>query len=98
MTTERKTKEQILKEFDEYLAGIPTPTTSILTHGSAAERNREVRQLLAQQRWEQYQRELPAIRRQQAIDSVWEKTLEARREIDAEEAQSCHVGPCDPDH
>ena len=35
---------------------------------------------IAQQRWEQYQRELPAIQRQNAIDSVWERTLMERQE------------------
>lgn len=91
-----KTREEIIREFDEYLDRISS--TSILTHGDLAERNREVRRLLAQERWEARQRELPAELRQRAIDSVWEQTLEARREIEAEAARSCHVGPGDPDY
>ena len=43
----------------------------------AAEHNRQVQKLLAQQRWEQRQRELPAELRQRAIDSVWEATTDA---------------------
>ena len=44
----------------------------------AAEHNRQVQKVLAQERWEQRQRELPAELRQRAIDSVWEATTAAR--------------------
>jgi hypothetical protein len=37
-------------------------------------------------------------RRQAAIDAAWERTLEARREIESEWAASCHRGPSDPDY
>jgi hypothetical protein len=65
---------------------------------SAAEHNRRVRQMLAQERWVQRQRDLPAELRQRAIDSVWEQTLEAKKLDEEEAAQTCHVGPSDPDY
>jgi hypothetical protein len=37
------------------------------------------------------------IRRQALIDQAWERTLDAKRELDAEAARSCHRGPKDPD-
>jgi hypothetical protein len=37
-------------------------------------------------------------RRQAALDAAWERTLEAKRELEAERAASCHRGPGDPDY
>jgi hypothetical protein len=36
-------------------------------------------------------------RRQALIDQAWERTLDAKRELEAEAARSCHRGPKDPD-
>jgi len=36
-------------------------------------------------------------RRQAAIDLTWERVLARRREIEAEAARCCHIGPGDPD-
>ena len=63
----------------------------------AAEHNRRVRQQVAQERWDEQQRELPALRLQRIIDQQWERTLEARREFEAQAARSCHRSPDDPD-
>jgi hypothetical protein len=52
---------------------------------------------VAQLRWEQYQRELPAIQRQQAVDAVWEATLAERRKQALEDRWDCHKGRGDPD-
>ena len=64
---------------------------------SAVEHNRRVERMLAQERWNEQQRELPLQRLQQMIDQQWELTLEARAELEARAAQSCHRGPGDPD-
>ena len=37
------------------------------------------------------------IRRQEVIDKAWKRTLAAKRELEAEAAESCHRGPNDPD-
>jgi hypothetical protein len=37
-------------------------------------------------------------RRLAAIDAAWERTLEARRELEAERAATCHRDPGDPDY
>jgi hypothetical protein len=37
------------------------------------------------------------IRRQEALDLAWERTLDAKRELEAEAGRSCHRGPNDPD-
>jgi hypothetical protein len=37
------------------------------------------------------------IRRQAALDAAWQRTLDARAELAAEQAQGCHRGPSDPD-
>lgn len=47
----------------------------------------------AQDRWEQRQRDMELMRRQAAIDSVWERTVAAREA----EAPGFHRGPGDPD-
>jgi hypothetical protein len=52
---------------------------------------------IKQERLDRQQRELSDIRRQQAIDSVWERTLAARAELEADAARCCHRGPGDPD-
>jgi hypothetical protein len=36
-------------------------------------------------------------RRQALIDQAWERTLDAKRGLEAEAARSCHRGPKDPD-
>jgi|RhiMetdeSRZDD1v2_1073273.scaffolds.fasta_scaffold202824_2 hypothetical protein len=36
-------------------------------------------------------------RRQALIDQAWERTLAAKRDLEAEAARSCHRGPSDPD-
>jgi hypothetical protein len=36
-------------------------------------------------------------RRQAALDAAWERTLEARRELERQWASTCHRGPSDPD-
>jgi hypothetical protein len=41
--------------------------------------------------------QMPAERLQRVIDSVWERTVEARQELEAQAARSCHRGPSDPD-
>ena len=41
--------------------------------------------------------EAELIRRQQIIDAVWERNLEARRELDEMYRHSCHRGPGDSD-
>jgi hypothetical protein len=38
-----------------------------------------------------------AVRRQQAIDSTWRRSLEARREAEEAAAWGCHKGPNDSD-
>jgi hypothetical protein len=64
----------------------------------AAEANRRAFCLVrAEREWAERQRDL-GIRRQQAIDSVWERTLEAKREQEEESARSCHRGPGDADY
>lgn len=45
-----------------------------------AEHNRRAKAIVAAERWEERQKDLLAQRRQQAIDSVWEASLEAKRE------------------
>ena len=52
---------------------------------------------IAQLRWEQYQKELPTIQRQQAIDAVWSATLAERRRQAIEDRRDCHKGRGDPD-
>jgi hypothetical protein len=53
-------------------------------------------EMIAERRWEQLQKEMPQIRRQQAIDAVWAATLaERRRQV--REDQGCHRGRGDPD-
>jgi hypothetical protein len=37
-------------------------------------------------------------RRQAVIDACWERTQAERRELEAEAARSCHLGPGDPDY
>ena len=37
------------------------------------------------------------VRRQRVIDAVWERNLEAKRELEAEAARTFHRGPGDPD-
>jgi hypothetical protein len=51
----------------------------------------------AQERWDNRQRELEQGRYQAAIDTVWERTLEVRREAEARAGQGCHRGPGDED-
>jgi hypothetical protein len=41
--------------------------------------------------------EAELIRRQQLIDQAWERTLEARRELEAVYPRTCHRGPGDSD-
>ena len=36
-------------------------------------------------------------RRQQLVDQSWERTLDAKRELEAEARERCHRGPSDPD-
>jgi hypothetical protein len=38
------------------------------------------------------------IRRQAALDAAWERTLEARHELEREQAATCHRGPSEPDY
>lgn|SRR5262249_12660499 len=38
------------------------------------------------------------IRRQALIDQAWKATLDAKRELEREAAESCHRGPGDPDY
>jgi len=64
---------------------------------NAAEHNHRARQLVAQERWDEKQRELSALRLQRIIDQQWELTLDARRELKAQAARYCHRGPGDPD-
>jgi hypothetical protein len=49
--------------------------------------------------------EFPAIlskeelwRRQQALDIAWQRTLDARAELERDRAATCHRGPGDPDY
>jgi hypothetical protein len=64
----------------------------------ATEHNRQARKLLAEDAWRQRQSQLPAERLQRAIDSVWEKTVAAKQEREAQAAaRSFHRGPGDPD-
>jgi hypothetical protein len=102
-----KTKEEELQEFD-WLSLLPEPPTpeqraewealqARERDRRAAEHNRRATQLLAEDRWKQRQRELPAERRQAAIDAVWQRTLE-ERELEQEEDTSFHRGPGDPDY
>jgi hypothetical protein len=87
--------DEIVREFIEYLDKTgPKPKPKPV---SAVDHNRRVRQMLAQERWEQRQRDLPAEFRQRAIDAVWEQTLEVKRELEEEAAKTCHRGPGDPD-
>jgi hypothetical protein len=37
-------------------------------------------------------------RRQAALDAAWERTLEARRELERQWNGTCHKGPGDPDY
>ena len=37
-------------------------------------------------------------RRQCALDAAWERTLEAKRELERDAAMECHRGPGDPDY
>ena len=43
-----------------------------------AEHNRRARLMMARERWERQQREIPRERLQRAIDDVWERTLAAK--------------------
>jgi hypothetical protein len=52
---------------------------------------------IAELRWEQRQKDLPQIMRQQATDSVWEATLAERRRQAREDSRDCHKGRGDPD-
>lgn len=63
----------------------------------AAEHNRQVRKLLAEEAWQQRMNQMPFERRQRAIDSVWEKVVAAKSELKALDARSCHRGLGDPD-
>jgi hypothetical protein len=63
----------------------------------AAEHNRRARQLVAQERWDEQQRELSAQRLQRIVDQQWTLTLDARRELEAQAARNCHRAPGDPD-
>lgn len=49
----------------------------------------------AQTRWDERQREMELVRRQQIINSVWERTVAARAEAEAQ--RGFHRGPGDPD-
>jgi hypothetical protein len=89
----KRTPEELAKFFEGFEESLMPKKSRV----SAAEHNRRVRQMLAQERWKQHQRDLPAELRQRAIDSVWEQTLEAKRELEAEAARTCHRGPGDPD-
>jgi hypothetical protein len=64
---------------------------------SAAELNREAQAHRAEEQWAERQANLTAYRRQQAIDAVWERTVQARAEDEARAAAGCHRGPGDPD-
>jgi hypothetical protein len=77
--------------------GLPLPPHLRRPTVSAAEHNRRVRQTMADERWAQRMAQMPAERLQRAIDSVWERTVEARLELEAQAARSCHRGPFDPD-
>jgi hypothetical protein len=77
--------------------GLPLPRHLRRPTIDAAEHNRRARALIAQERWQQRMEQMPAERLQRAIDSVWEQTVEARRELEAEAARSCHRGLGDPD-
>jgi len=37
-------------------------------------------------------------RRQCALDAAWQRTLDARRELERDAAMECHRGPGDPDY
>jgi hypothetical protein len=63
----------------------------------AAEHNSRARQLVAQERWDEQQRELSAQRLQRIIDQQWALTVEARRELEAQATRYCHRAPGDPD-
>lgn len=53
----------------------------------------------AHQVWLDRQRGMDIVHRQQAIDAVWERTLQARAEREANaERWSYHRGPGDPDY
>jgi len=53
---------------------------------------------LAREKWEERQRNLAAEYRQQAIDAVWERTLQEKAEAEARAmARSFHKGPGDAD-
>jgi hypothetical protein len=76
----------------------PIPRAKPVAAPDAAEANRQAFRLVrAEQEWARRQEEL-GIRRQQAIDAVWERTLEARREQEEAAGRSCHRGPGDPDY
>ena len=63
----------------------------------AAEHNRQVRKLLAEEAWQQRMNQMPYERRQRAIDSVWERAVEAKLELEVRASRSCHRYPGDPD-
>jgi hypothetical protein len=62
----------------------------------AEQREAQIYQI-KQERLDRQQRELSDIRRQQAIDSVWRRTLEARADVEADYARGCHRGRNDSD-
>jgi hypothetical protein len=42
--------------------------------------------------------EAELIVRQAALDATWQRTLDARAELAAEQAKTCHRGPSEPDY
>ncbi|MGB8895882.1 MAG: hypothetical protein WA322_01850 [Pseudolabrys sp.] len=75
MKSEKKYEKLPNETFDEYLDRVST---------AAKPKPPEWPKALAQQRWEQRQRELDAEARQDAIDAVWKRTLMEKR-LQAEE-------------
>jgi len=45
----------------------------------------------------EWPKRIDPIRYQQMLDAAWERTLEARQELEAQAARCCHRGPGDPD-
>lgn len=82
------TREERIEKLRLELLPDPQPT---------AEQLKAQRKAIAQERWDQRQREMADINRQRAIDFVWERTLAARAEIEADAARCCHRGQNDPD-
>jgi hypothetical protein len=92
----KRTPEELAKFFEGFEESLmPKPKPKPV---SAAEHNRRVRQMLAQERWEQRRRELPRELLQRMIDQSVELNKEAQRELEEEARRTCHRGPGDPDY